>query len=813
MKTPFARHSRRRFLKAASVFTTGLAMGKSAFSADQGRVGSAGAPSLADLPKGAAPKPVSFPHFPSRLHAFVWRNWPLVPVERMAEVGGARPADIRRLGAAMGLGKPPRITRDQQRRSYITVLRRNWHLLPYEQLLALLAWTPDEMAYTLREDDFLFIKLGNLKPQCEPLRFQPSDEKTQQRERAIAEIVRRDFPNGAADATDPLFSFVAKLSARHPTSGIREPVSDDSIRFCYSYFALYGDPLLDTESAPFPDGYLARLAGAGVNGVWLQALLYKLAPFPWTPKLSERYEERLKNLRALVAQARRHGIRVFLYLNEPRAMPLKFFETRPQMKGVVEGDHAALCTSDPDVQQFLRESVATICRAVPDLGGFFTITGSENLTNCWSHGSGAHCPRCGKRPPADVIAEVNRLIFEGIQRSANPSSVAADVRRFTSKFQGPTPQSRITLLAWDWGWNDAWAEGIINQLPPEVALMSVSEWSLPIKRGGVKSAVGEYSISAIGPGPRAQRHWAFARKRGLKTIAKIQAGNTWELSAVPYIPAVENVARHAANLRGSQVNGLMLGWTLGGYPSPNLETVSEALASGSPAEAMQRVAERRFGKALAPSVVAAWREFSAAFSEFPYDGGVVYSAPQQYGPANLLWAAPTGYRATMVGFPYDDLDTWRAIYPPEVFIGQLKKVADGFDQAVARLKNAASEQTAKLTRSERQSLEGELSVAEAAAIHFRSTANQARFVVARRALLAARSGEETARPVAALEQILEEEIALARRLHAIQMRDSRIGFEASNHYFYVSVDLAEKVLNCRDLLDRWLPSLRTTANR
>ena len=77
--------------------------------------------------------------------------------------------------------------------------------------------------------------------------------------------------------------------------------------------------------------------------------------------------------------------------------------------------------------------------------------------------------------------------------------------------------------------------------------MSVSEWRLPVERGGIKSEVGEYSISAIGPGPRAQRHWQMARERGLETIAKIQAGNTWELSAVPYIPALENVARHGEN--------------------------------------------------------------------------------------------------------------------------------------------------------------------------------------------------------------------------------------------------------------------------
>lgn len=128
--------------------------------------------------------------------------------------------------------------------------------------------------------------------------------------------------------------------------------------------------------------------------------------------------------------------------------------------------------------------------------------------------------------------------------------------------------------------------------------MSVSEWSLPIERGGVKSTVGEYSISAIGPGPRATRNWEATRKRGLKCIAKIQAGTTWELGVVPYVPAVENVARHAANLREAHVDGLMLGWTLGGYPSPNLEVVAEICAAGvrpaSPDEAMARVADRRF---------------------------------------------------------------------------------------------------------------------------------------------------------------------------------------------------------------------------
>ena len=734
---------------------------------------------VSELPKGAAPKPVSFPHFPSGLHAFVWRNWPLVTPERMAQVVGAKRADILRLGRAMGLGNPPRITRDQQARSYITVIKRNWHLLPYEQLLELLDWTPEQMAFTLREDDFLYVKLGNLKPQCEPLRYQASDETAQQREREIAQNVREEFPEAGRAPQDDLFGFVAELSRKPVQASTQNAQPATGLRFCYSYFALYGDPLLEKHADPYPEGLLARLAQAGVNGVWLQAVLHKLASCPWLPERSARYAERLKNLRSLVARAKKHGIRIFLYLNEPRSMPQSFFTNRHQLKGTPEGDHAALCTSVPEVQEFIRSSVATVSRAVPELGGFFSISASENLTNCWSHGGGAKCPRCSQRPPAEVIAEVSRLFQDGI-RSAG---------------------SKAQLIAWDWGWNDAWAADVIKRLPAEAALQSVSEWSLPIERGGVKSEVGEYSISAIGPGPRAQRHWKIARERGLKTIAKIQAGCTWELSAVPYIPAVENVARHAEKLRSANIDGLMLGWTLGGYPSPNLEVVSETLACGSADEAMQRVAERRFGPSLTPAVVKAWRGFSAAFREFPYHIGVVYSGPQQVGPANLLWAEPTGYTATMVGLPYDNLDAWRAVYPPKVFIQQLEKVAGGFEHSLAELR-AGTAQSA-VTANQRRAFELECGVAEAAGIHFRSVANQARFVSNRTALAKAGNSENATPHRAEMERVLRNEIALARRLYELQRGDSRLGFEASNQYYYVPVDLMEKVLNCRELLARF----------
>ena len=258
--------------------------------------------SVAALPEGTAPAPVKFCQFPDRLSTFVWRNWPLVPVERMAKVVGAEPSDIIQLGKEMGLPDPTPVSDSQWRRSYITIIKRNWHLLPYEQLLQLLDWTPEHMAFTLREDDFLYIKFGSLKPKCEPIVYTTLNEKAHARLKQIGEVVHQEFASGIDTPKVPLFNFVNELSAPLPEK--KKQDADKSAdqyrfspRFCYSYFAVYGDPLLDMADDPFPDGYLARLAASGVDGVWLQAVLNRLAPFPWDSSLSDRYEKRLENLR------------------------------------------------------------------------------------------------------------------------------------------------------------------------------------------------------------------------------------------------------------------------------------------------------------------------------------------------------------------------------------------------------------------------------------------------------------------------------------------------------------------------------------
>jgi hypothetical protein len=220
-------------------------------------------------------------------------------------------------------------------------------------------------------------------------------------------------------------------------------------------------------------------------------------------------------------------------------------------------------------------------------------------------------------------------------------------------------------------------------------------------------------------------------------------------------------------------------------------------------QALARVAETRYGLGATPNVLKAWSKFSTAFAEYPFHGSLVYLGPMQCAPANLLCPQPTKYRATMVGFPYDDLDGWRAIYPAEVLAGQFEKIATGWDEGLALVQTATEK--AKVP-SEQANLREDAGLAEAAGLHFRSTASQVRFLMARNALLSGslKAGERQAQ-IEGIRQAATAEIQTAKRLFTLVCQDSRIGFEASNHYYYLPLDLVEKVVNCDYVLNTWLP--------
>lgn len=725
------------------------------------------------LPGENGQKPaIQYDYFPSRQHAFVWRNWTLVPAEKLAKVLGTSKRNVERLAESMGLNRKQRIEEEWgTSRGYITIVRRNWHLLPYEQLLMLLNMSREELAYRLIEDDFLWTKLGKVKPKCEPLTYTEPDKHMQEKAARFAKDVQ-NYVQTAQYPSEPRFGFMRdfKKVKKNRKRETLSTVSDGfEFRMIFPYFTDYGDPLLDKDLSSYPEELFRQLSEVGVNGIWLHSVLRMMVQPDSVFPGDRLADKRIAGLKRLVSRAAKYGVKVYLYLNEPRAMDTSYFNgdtARMALAGPEVGGLRPFCTSQPEVRAWISNSLEQLFSQVKGLGGVFTITASENFTYCGSRGAAhQHCPLCRERDFASLAVELNKAIEEGVHRG-NPDA---------------------KVIVWDWGWPDDQSERIITQLPKSCWFMSVSEWSLPIERGGVASQIGEYSISAVGPGPRAQRHWAIARQAGLRTVAKVQVNASWEMAVVPSVPALNLVAEHAKNLSSQHIQGIMLSWSLGGFPSENLKLFQNFRSGDNVEDALQRLAVSEYGEEATPTVREAWRLCSESYRQYPYHMVMLYKGPQHMGPSNPILSHPSGYNATMVGLPYDNLDGWRAVYPTDIWLQQMDLCAQGFQDGAQLLEKARDRVSGQF----HNALDNEIRRMKTVYIHLKSGAEQGRFIDARNRLATANT--ETERQ--ALRNIMKKALAAERSL-IIQMlplssEDSSIAYESSNQYFYVPLDLIE----------------------
>ncbi|OQA83848.1 MAG: hypothetical protein BWY31_02719 [Lentisphaerae bacterium ADurb.Bin242] len=706
-----------------------------------------------DLPVGSAPEPLRFDHFPNRLACFLFRNHGFVSPGKLAALLGTSVEKIAEASGWMGLPAFPCVDPGIFReRGYISLLRQNWHLLPYSQLLELLDISAAELKFRLKEDDFLFGKLGGLKPAAEELRWHDFSAAEIRRMKEIGAFVRSHFDAVEMGKFTP-FCFGKRAS-------LKPPESCGGLRLSYPYSAGCGDPLSDDSLENFSEKMLAEYADSGINALWFQALLYKLAPWERAPGMSEGRERRMRNLNRISERAANFGIGIYLYFNEPRTVPAEFAPAFDGLKGLDFPNGAiSLCTSRPEVRDFLRGAMKRLFTECPALAGILTITRSENPTNCASQGRKDECPRCSLRSSEEIIAEVVNTFTEGMAEAS--------------------PKARH--LAHSWAWEEDWIDNIVRRLKGNVTVLAVSEWGVRTDCEGVKSEVIDYSISHPGPGCYARKVWKAGTRAGLRNAAKIQVNNSWELSAIPYLPVFDLIREHIDRLRTVGIDDFMLCWTHGGGPSPLL-----ALFSRSKEEVLRSL----YGEKAVPHLFEATAEFSRAFAGFPFDFvSAIYFAPVNCGPMNLLFPAPTHYSATMVGFPYDDLAKWRGKYSGELFSRAFARMAAGWAEGLKVLEKAEP----LVPDGFRPNFDELKRYSLAAYCHLKSTWNQIEFI---------RLRENPAANAKPLRALLLDEIELAETAAGLQCKDACIGFEASNHYFYTPVLLMEKAVNCKALLAR-----------
>ena len=149
---------------------------------------------------------------------------------------------------------------------------------------------------------------------------------------------------------------------------------------------------------------------------------------------------------------------------------------------------------------------------------------------------------------------------------------------------------------------------------------------------------------------------------------------------------------------------------------------------------------RRYGAQAATGILESWKQFSKAFVEFPY-GTAVYTIPTQHGPANPLRISPTGYKAGMMLFPYDDFKTWAGPYPAQIVEKQFRRVSEMWLPGLEHFRNSL----VKVPIAKQAGARKDLAIAETCYLHFRSTANQFRFF--RRLPLEVNASERTAKTV------------------------------------------------------------------
>lgn len=682
------------------------------------------------LPKTGKPA-VSLPHFPTKFQSFIFRAHEYVPAGKIAQILNTTEDNVRLAAAQMGLPdrEPDKLWMTQ---GYITIIKRMWHILPYEQLLQLLEMDEQTLAITLREDDFLDIKLGD-KPVCEKVVWR---ELTAQEKKQTEEI-RKTLSTLDFSGVQP-FDFHYEVPQ---ISAAGEALFDT--RMIYAFSGLY-QHAFDVDSRVFcPDSMLEAYSKLGINAVWTQGILFQLTEFPFAPAISNGWQQRIDRMKDFADRLEKYGMKLFLYLNEPRSMPSDFYKDYPHLKGHVRAEEKiCLCVSTPQVQEYLTNAIETLCRAVPNIGGFFTITRSENPTNCYSHSEPnstvkpCNCPRCSRRPVADVIHDTIACFRNGADR-VDP---------------------KIKVFAWSWGWNEHNLE-IIAKLPERVILLSQSELGVPYEIGGVKGAVLDYSMSIIGPGERATREWKAARERGLETGAKVQVNTTWEASTVPALPVYEAIEEHIRGVQQTGVSHLLLSWTLGGYPSRSVAHAAKFFYESSQMEE-------------APEITNAARVFSEAFREYPFHISSVYHGPHNAGPSSMLFLGKTGYQATMTCFAYDDVDCWRSIYPVDIYEQQFAKLCSRWERGLEMLRDVPPCETTVM--------------AHAAYCLFKSSLDQIRFYRAREI-----GDRETMLSCA------REEEKTARKMLELMNMDASIGYEAANHYYFSKGQIAEKIVNCQ----------------
>jgi hypothetical protein len=320
----------------------------------------------------------------------------------------------------------------------------------------------------------------------------------------------------------------------------------------------------------------------------------------------------------------------------------------------------------------------------------------------------------------------------------------------------------------------------------------------------------------------------------MKVFAKADTFASWQYGTFPYLPfPYQWHARYEA-LEKYRIDGTMESWSYGFKPNFVAELRAWCSWSGAPPfdDLLRAIARREFGPGSEDLVLTAWDHFSKAIRLVPDTGpymGVTNSigAPLFFQKPRAIvvehsWAVPGIQAGDVPVSEYWPYAPERVIFVPDfsnrtnaatryaspftlpVFNKYLLLAADEMETGLRSYRKAALNASAD----KRKGAFREVLLAEQLQRMMRSDQAILEFEDLRLRLEKAADLTSRTRILDRMTAILKEEFARAQAARETQLRDSRLGYEWEQDYFYTPDVLAEKIKQIRAALDREIPAYR-----
>ncbi len=528
------------------------------------------------------------------------------------------------------------------------------------------------------------------------------------------------------------------------------------------------------HAGAYPEGYLVRLARDGANGLVLPASFRDLCRTAAVPEWGRDAGERLARLGRLVRRCRNYGIRLFLYVNEPRAFDADdpVLAAHPELAGKRVGRTVCFCTGGAVGRAYLREAVRFLFENIPDLGGLIDITVGERPTHCHSGGlEFNNCPRCAGRPPALVLAEMLE-IMEQSMRAVAPQALMIS-----------WPYTQYAL----WGIDRAAASA--GRMPPGTAVMYNFESAGRTRQLGQWRYADDYWLSYVGPSDFFKRCAANAVRHGNRMFAKLTVAASHEVGTAVCVPAPGILYDKYRAMHKLHVSGALETWDFGSYPS--LMTQAAGLLSFQPlppskSAFLAMLARLRWGTRRAPAIIRAWRHFESGYRNVPLNILFSYYGPLHNSPVWPLYLRPRDTALTpkwMFGWPAVDGDRIGECiayaHTLDETITLCRRLVLHWRKGVAILRGLVADGCANAGQA------GEIRAARALGIQFESALNVLRFYRLREQLWRAPAGRQSAL-LGAMRSLARREILLDRELLPLAEADAHLGFrqDAGGHLYF-----------------------------